>query len=1074
MTRTLQARWFIALVGLVVLCFSFPAFSRTIRVGVYHNPPMVFQDEKGRITGFYPRILEYIAQKEGWTIEYRWDIFTNHLKHLQNGEVDLLSCIAHSPERAQNFDFNEETIWLNWGTVYTHPSISVQSFLDLNVKKIFVVADSIYYQHLQHIVTGFGLDCQFIEVEDSQEVLKKTEEEKGVGVVSRTFGLLFGARYNLRPSPLVFSPVSLRFASPKGKNREILETLDLWLSKLKEDPRSIYHQAIHEFLEIQTPWQIPRWVYTVLLFVSGTVVTLVTFTLLLRHQVARKTREVMEKNMALQKEIAHRREAEAKLALQLQVEHLLAQISTHLFSGEPLDVAAHLALETVGNFLQAEYLLVQLPQGCYPFIHPKTEKSEMEPLLPEILKIPSVRETWAKEGEILFSDWENLILERKKSVLFALAFHFPEGEGFLEGMLSGENDIQEEQIHHIPLITRYLRALFEYIWAVKQRQERDRWFMVTLRSLGDAVITTDAEGGVTFLNPVAEKLTGWPHQEAQEKPVEEIFRIVDEKTGEPVESPVQRVLRSGKVTGLANHTLLIRRDGEKIAIDDSGAPILDEGGVIRGVVLVFRDVTERRRLEAQIRESERNYRLLFNSMLDGFALLERVVCNGETVDYRVLEANPSLKRLLPHFDRVEGKLVSELFPNWKERFRLPLPSGLSVDPPQKHEVALPELDAFWEITSFTISPERIGIIIADITARKRAEEKIRYFTFHDSLTGLYNRLFAEEELKRLDDGRHLPLSILFADLNGLKFVNDTFGHHRGDLVLQEATQILRNSCRESDIVSRFGGDEFLIILPSTPSSTLAEIAERINARSLEVQREDPFFLGLSVGLATKNDPSQDLWAIIQEAEEHSYERKLKERTVYQGESTLALFEKALFHLRIEEPDELKTLEEFSKLVGEKLGLSESELHKTRLLARFHDVGKFTIPAEILLKTTPLPPEERAILRSYPSAGYRIARTNPLLLPIAEEIYAFREHWDGNGYPLGKKGEQIPFITRLVQIVEAYFALRSPRPYRQAFAPDEAVAILKQEKGRRFDPDIVSLFLEVLAQGSGFPSLHPQE
>ncbi|NSW77302.1 MAG: diguanylate cyclase, partial [Candidatus Atribacteria bacterium] len=829
---------------------------------------------------------------------------SNHLQHLKNGEIDLLTCIAYSSERARMFDFSEETVWLNWGTVYTHPSIAIQSFLDLNLQKIFVVSNDIYHQGLREIVTGFGLDCQLIEVEDYKEALEKAWEEKGVGVVSRTFGLLFGPRYNLRPSPLVFSPVSLRFASPKGKNQEILQTLDRWLASLKEDPRSVYYEAIHEFLEIHVPQAFPRWVSIVLLLVAGGIAVLLTFILLLRHQVARKTKEVVEKNTALQNEIGYRREAEAKLAFQLQVEHLLTQISTHLFSGGSLDVAAHLALETVGNFLQAEYLLVQLPQGQYSFIHPKTEKREIESFLPEILKIPSVRETWAKEGEILFSDWENLIPARKKSVFFALAFHFPDGEGFLEGMLGRENDTQEEQIHHIPLIARYLRALFEYIWAVKQRQERDRWFMVTLRSLGDAVITTDAEGEATFLNPVAEKLTGWSQEEARGKPVEEVFRIVNEKTGEPVESPVQRVLRSGKTVGLANHTLLIHRDGEKIAIDDSGAPILDEGGVIRGVVLVFRDVTERRRLEAQIRESERNYRLLFNSMLDGFALLERIICDGETVDYRVLEANPSLKRLLPHFDRVEGKLVSELFPNWKEQFRLPLLNRLSADPPQKHEVAIPELDAFWEITSFTISPERIGVVIADITARKKAEEKIRYFTFHDSLTGLYNRLFAEEELKRLDDGRHLPLSILFADLNGLKFVNDTFGHHRGDLVLQEAAQVLRNSCRESDIVARFGGDEFLIILPSTPSSTLAEIAERINARSLEVQGEDPFFLGPSVGLATKNDPSQDLWAIIQEAEEHSYERKLKERTVYQGESTLTLFEKALFHLRIEESDEL--------------------------------------------------------------------------------------------------------------------------------------------------------------------------
>ena len=128
--------------------------------------------------------------------------------------------------------------------------------------------------------------------------------------------------------------------------------------------------------------------------------------------------------------------------------------------------------------------------------------------------------------------------------------------------------------------------------------QRD-WLRVTLSSIGDAVIATDTEGCVVFINPVAANLTGWPPEEAVGRPCEAVFRIVDEATRQPVESPVARVLREGTVVGLANHTVLLSRTGGEVPVDDSGAPIRDETGRLRGVVLVFRDISERRRLERE-------------------------------------------------------------------------------------------------------------------------------------------------------------------------------------------------------------------------------------------------------------------------------------------------------------------------------------------------------------------------------------------------------------------------------------------------------------------------------------------
>ena len=141
-------------------------------------------------------------------------------------------------------------------------------------------------------------------------------------------------------------------------------------------------------------------------------------------------------------------------------------------------------------------------------------------------------------------------------------------------------------------------------------QKQSEWLRVTLSSIGDAVITTDLRGCVTSLNPVAERLTGWAEADAQGEPLERIFQIVDEGKRQPVENPALRALREGGVVGLANHTILIAKDGMEWAIDDSAAPIKDGQGAILGVVLIFRDVSERRRDEERLRRSEEQFRQL--------------------------------------------------------------------------------------------------------------------------------------------------------------------------------------------------------------------------------------------------------------------------------------------------------------------------------------------------------------------------------------------------------------------------------------------------------------------------------
>ena len=273
------------------------------------------------------------------------------------------------------------------------------------------------------------------------------------------------------------------------------------------------------------------------------------------------------------------------------------------------------------------------------------------------------------------------------------------------------------------LATQIELALYKHEADRKVREQRE-WFRVTLASIGDAVIATDAEGDITFLNPVAESLTGWSADEAIGRSLSDVFRIVNEYTRLPVEDPVQKVLKTGKIVGLANHTVLIRRDGREVPIDDSGAPIQDERGRIQGVVLIFRDITETKKAEKAIYESEQRLRLFIEHAPAALAMFDR--------EMLYLSAS---RRWLKDYNLGDRDLIGrshyEIFPEIPDRWKVIHQRGLNG------EVVTAKADQFvridgsvqwlhWEVRPWRDQSDNIGGIVIfteDITELKRAEEK---------------------------------------------------------------------------------------------------------------------------------------------------------------------------------------------------------------------------------------------------------------------------------------------------------------------------------------------------------------
>ncbi len=350
-------------------------------------------------------------------------------------------------------------------------------------------------------------------------------------------------------------------------------------------------------------------------------------------------------------------------------------------------------------------------------------------------------------------------------------------------------------------------------------------------------------------------------------------------------------------------------------------------------------------------------------------------------------------------------------------------------------------------------------LLLDITERKQAEEKILFLSYYDQLTGLYKRTFMEVELHRLDNKKQLPISIIMLDLNGLKLANETYGNAVGDDMLKGTADILRKFSRKEDIIARWGGDEFVIVLPQTKGKDVAAITKNITKMCREnFIKNIP--LSVTAGAATKNRTDIALAEIIKEAEGDMYKNKLVER---QSEKYRLLggFLKTLAEKSFETEAHVQNMQRVAIKIGEKLRLPETELSRLKLLIMLHDIGKINIPGEILKKESSLSPEEWVLVKQHPKTGYKIARAAEEFAHVAEDILAHHERWDGTGYPNGLKEEEIPLLARITAVADAYEVMTNGRPYKEAMTKEEIVKEFKRCAGKQFDPELVKIFLSIL-------------
>ncbi len=472
------------------------------------------------------------------------------------------------------------------------------------------------------------------------------------------------------------------------------------------------------------------------------------------------------------------------------------------------------------------------------------------------------------------------------------------------------------------------------------------YFRVTLQSLGDGVITTDVHQRVQLINTAAEKMTGWTQEEARDKPFLEVFNIESEDPSISIQNPVEQALLTDSVSELENHVLLVSRDHIVRNVADSAAPIRDAQGHTTGVVMVFRDVTE----------------------------------------------------------------------------------------------------------------------------KKLYDDNIEYLTYHDQLTGLYNRMYFERELKRIEKNLRKPVSVIMGDVNGLKLTNDLFGHAKGDELLRVIARIIRENCPENALAARWGGDEFIVCLPATDEEKAEATIGRIH-KACEREKDDKaervIRPSISMGSATDRDGTEGVYKTIGKAENNMYKAKLLESKSTQS-AIINSIRNTLFEQNLEEKEHGQRMLHYCQRIGEILHLPKIKMEELEMAAMMHDVGMIAMPKRILLKPGKLNEEEWQEIRRHPEMGYRIARASSELAGIADYILYHHERWDGKGYPQGLKGEEIPLFSRIISVTDAYDAMTHPRPYRSMRSPAAAAGELSKDAGTLFDPDVVQAMLEALYKDDVFP------
>ena len=411
-----------------------------------------------------------------------------------------------------------------------------------------------------------------------------------------------------------------------------------------------------------------------------------------------------------------------------------------------------------------------------------------------------------------------------------------------------------------------------------------------------------------------------------------------------------------------------------------------------------------------------------------------------------------------------GKHISDIMPDHitdiaMEMIRRAILTGEN----QKIEYDWPgdRIMQYHELRAVKWFDDKVIAIARNITETHNYIKEIETISYYDQMTGLHNRRYFDGKLKELEVEENYPISVIFSDLNGLKLINDSFGHEYGDYMLQSYADILGDSGKDEELISRVGGDEFAIILCRTEKGETERYIRELTARCAGESIKG-IELSVSFGYHIIPDMNLSIQSAIKLAEDKMYQNKLYE-SYSRRSKTIEIILNTLHEKNKREEQHSRRVAELCGSMARHMGMSASDRKKIKTAGLLHDIGKIGIQEELLNKPGALTVEEYKEICKHSEIGYRILNTAPNMSEIAEIILCHHERWDGSGYPKGRSKTEIPLFARIIAIADTYDAMTSDRSYRKALPSAYAVNELIRGAGKQFDPDLVEFFVNHISQ-----------
>lgn len=468
---------------------------------------------------------------------------------------------------------------------------------------------------------------------------------------------------------------------------------------------------------------------------------------------------------------------------------------------------------------------------------------------------------------------------------------------------------------------------------------------------------------------------------------------------------------------------------------------------------------QKNKIEDCLKTSKKEYDELFNNIQDGYALFEAIY-NGknEIEDFRYIKANESYsKHTSNEVAYLENRTLLEMFPTIANE-KLKVYGEVAQNRQGKVEFERVEKKGnIYEEIVYNAGENRCISLYRDITKEKAHEAVIEKLNYEDALTRVMNRRAYERYIETIEVQQN-EYAIIMVDANGLKLINDAFGHRIGDALLKKIASALQVKAKETDFIARIGGDEFVIILKRETCSKNVEARVKTIKKYLKNQNIEGLPVSVSIGSAINKEKEVDYKSIFRIAENEMYRDKLIHSGIYHEDIIHKVLE------QVEKKGEkcgYGQLDDFTikDIIDNGFLLLKSDKEKLFTAFKLAKSGKIGINAKVLCKLEPLTQEDWNEIKRHPETSYRIVSSVTKYAEHAELILAHHEQFNGKGYPKGLVGEEIPYLARVLSILEAYDAMASVRPYREALSKEEIIRVFSEDNGELYDPNLVAGFLK---------------